>query len=473
MDDAQIAAITRKVLNRIGAEAPMAGLSEASDGIFTKMEDAISAAFDAQKQWSAVSVERRGIIIEAMRKTIVDHARELAELAVSETGMGNVEHKVKKNILAARKTPGIEDIPHNSYSGDFGVMLEEFTPFGVVGSITPSTNPSETLISNSICALAAGNSIVFNFHPGAKRVSCIALSHVNRAIIDNGGPHNMLTTVSYPTLETGNIIFSSPKVKLLVVTGGGGVVKAALAAGKRCLAAGPGNPPVIVDETADLDLAGRKIVEGASLDNNIVCIAEKEVFVVESVADGLKASLKKHGGHELRGFELDKLLKTCLDGYEGPHGPRARARKDSVGRDAAVLAARIGITVPSSTKILFCDVGGNTKHPLVQSEQLMPILPIVRVPDFNAAFDAALEAEHGYSHTAMIHSRNLDNVTRFARAANCSIFVVNGSCANGLGLEGEGPTAWSITTPTGEGCTTPRNFARKRRLTIVGALRIY
>ncbi len=473
MDDSQIADITRKVMTRIGREAPTAALPEASDGIFTKMEDAIAAAEAAQKQWGTIEVARRETIIAAMRKAIVDNARSLAELAVQETGMGNVEHKVKKNILAATKTPGIEDIPHDSFSGDYGVTLEEYTPFGVIGSITPSTNPSETIISNSICALAAGNSIVFNFHPSARRVSQTAMTQINRAIIDNGGPRNMLTTVAYPTLEAANIMFASRSVKLLVVTGGGGVVKAALAAGKRCLAAGPGNPPVIVDETADIDLAGRKIVEGASLDNNIVCIAEKEVFVVDKVADELKGALKKHGGHELAQFELDRLLKTCLDGYDGPHGPRARPKRDSVGRDASVLAARIGITVPKSTKILFCDVGSNADHPLVQSEQLMPVLPIVRVPDFDAALAAALQAEHGYSHTAMMHSRDLGRVTRFGKAANCSIFIVNGSCANGLGYEGEGPTAWSITTPTGEGCTTPRNFARKRRLSIVGALRIY
>lgn len=473
MDDAQIADITRKVMTRIGREASAVALPDATDGIFTTMEDAIAAAEAAQKQWSTIAVARREAIIGAMRKAIVDHARELAELAVEETGMGNPEHKVTKNILAATKTPGIEDIPHDAYSGDHGVTLEEYTPFGVIGSITPSTNPSETIISNSICALAAGNAIVFNFHPSAKRVSQRALGHINRAIVDNGGPRNMLATIAFPTLEAANIMFASKTVKLLVVTGGGGVVKAALAAGKRCLAAGPGNPPVIVDETADIDLAGRKIVEGCSLDNNIVCIAEKEVFVVDRVADDLKSALKKHGGHELAQFELDRLLKICLDGYDGPHGPRARPKRDSVGRSASVLAARIGLTIPKATKILFCDVGANKDHPLVQSEQLMPILPIVRVPDFDAAMAAALHAEHGYSHTAMIHSRDLGRVTRFGKAANCSIFIVNGSCANGLGYEGEGPTAWSITTPTGEGCTTPRNYARKRRLAIVGALRIY
>jgi propionaldehyde dehydrogenase len=473
MDDAQIASIARKVLDRVSVEAPASASVEASDGIFPRMEEAIDAAHDAQRQWVRIALEKRGTIIEAMRKAIVDHARELSELAVSETGMGNPEHKVIKNRLAATRTPGIEDLPHIAYSGDHGVTLEEFTPFGVVGSITPSTNPSETIISNAICALAAGNAIVYNVHPGARRVSQRALTLVNRAISDHGGPRNMLATVAHPTLEAAQVMFASPKVRLLVVTGGGGVVKAALAAGKRCLAAGPGNPPVIVDETADLDLAGLKITTGASLDNNIVCIAEKEVFVVEKVADALKASLKKHGGHELRAFELDRLLKTCLDGYEGPHGPRARARKDSVGRFAHVLAARIGLTIPQSTRVLFCDVGNNPNHPLVQTEQLMPILPIVRVPDFEAAQVAAIQAEHGYSHTAMIHSRDLGRVTEFGRAANCSIFVVNGNCYNGLGLEGEGPTAWSITTPTGEGCTTPRNFARKRRLAIVGALRIY
>lgn len=473
MDDAQIAAITRKVMTRLGAEAPAATLPESSDGVFTRMEDAIAAAAAAQKQWVALTLEKRNAIIAAMRKTIVDAARELAELAVQETGMGRVEHKVKKNILAATRTPGIEELPHVAYSGDHGVTLEEYTPFGVVGSITPSTNPSETITNNAILAVAAGNAIVYNTHPGAKRVSLRCLTLLNRAIIDHGGPRNLLATVANPTLEAAQTMFTSPTIRLLCVTGGGGVIKDALKSGKRCLAAGPGNPPVIVDETADLEKAGQKIVDGCSLDNNIVCIAEKEVFVVDAVADGLKAAMKKAGGHELRPFELDKLLKTCLDGYEGPHGPRARARKDSVGRDASVLAARIGLTIPSATKVLFCDVGNNPKHPLVQTEQLMPILPIVRVPDFDAAYDAALDAEHGYSHTAMIHSTNLDRVTRFGRAANCSIFIVNGSCYNGLGLEGEGPTAWSITTPTGEGCTTPRNFARKRRLALVGALRIY
>ncbi|HBW46600.1 TPA: aldehyde dehydrogenase EutE [bacterium] len=473
MNDREITAITQKVIERLGHETPTALQPDSSDGIFTRMEDAIEAAASAQKVWVQLTLERRGEIIKAMRKKIIDSARELADLAVQETGMGDVEQKVLKNILVAKKTPGIEDIPHIVYSGDHGVTIEEFTPFGIVGSITPSTNPSETVSNNAICALSAGNSIVYNCHPSAKRVSARTISLLNRAITDNGGPQNMLTTVAYPTLETGSIIFNHKKVKLLVVTGGGEVVKAALTVGKRCLAAGPGNPPVIVDETANLANAGRGIVRGASLDNNIVCIAEKEIFAVDSIADKLISEMKKNGTYELRQFELDRLLKTCLENYDGPHGPRTKPKRDSVGRSAKSLAARIGITVPESTKLLVCDVGRNKDHPLVQTEQLMPIIPLVRCSDFNEAMSWALEAEHGYSHTAMIHSTNLEHVTIFGRAANCSIFVVNGSCFNGLGLEGEGPTAWSITTPTGEGCTSPRNFARKRRLVMVGALRIY
>ncbi|RMH57765.1 MAG: aldehyde dehydrogenase family protein [Candidatus Hydrogenedentota bacterium] len=473
MDDAEIAGIVSRVMSRLQADHPEALRVENADGVFSRMEDAVAAAEEAQKAWVALPLRERAAIIEAMRAVIREHTRELAELSVSETGMGNPEHKVNKITLVVDKTPGIEDIPHRSFSGDFGVTLEEYTPFGVVGSITPSTNPPETVTSNAICALAAGNSIVFNFHPGAKRVSTRALTLMNRAILTSGGPRNMLTTVANPTLETGQAIFDSPKVKLLVVTGGGSVVKAATRSGKRCLAAGPGNPPVIVDDSADIERAGRKVVQGASLDNNIVCIAEKEVFVVESVAEEFKAALRKNGAVEIGSYQLDRLLKTCLEGYEGPHGPRCRPRRDSVGRFASVLAKRIDLTIPSSTPILFCDVGSNKNHPLVQTEQLMPILPIVRMPNFEAAMEAALEAEHGYSHTAMIHSRNLEHVTIFGRRANCSIFVVNGSCYNGLGLEGEGPTAWSITTPTGEGCTTPRDFARKRRMAIVDALRIY
>lgn len=474
MDDTEIASIVRKVMTRVQQEIPAATLPEASDGVFPRMEDAIEAAFAAQKQWVALTLERRDAIIGAMRKVIVDHARELAEAAVAETGMGNPEHKVKKIILAATKTPGREEIPHTVFTGDHGVTIEEYTPFGVCGSITPSTNPIETVTGNALCATAAGNSIVFNFHPGAKQVSIRTLTLLNRAVVDNGGPRNLLATVAAPTLESGGVIFAHKKVRLLVVTGGGSVVKAALASGKRCLAAGPGNPPVLVDETACLDNAGRRIVEGASLDNNIVCIAEKEIFVVEKVADELKSAMKKHGGHELHNYELDRLLKTCFEDYEGPHGPKhCHVKRDAVGRFASVLAARIGLTIPSTTKILFCDVGGNKDHPLVHTEQLMPIIPLVRCPDYETAFQWALEAEHGNTHTAMIHSKNLDHVTEFGRAANCSIFVVNGSCFNGLGLEGEGPTTWSITTPTGEGCTTPRNYARKRRMAVVDALKIY
>ena len=454
------------------SEVPVPAVS-GNDGVFSRMSDAVEAAHEAQKRWIALPIETRKRCIEAMRAMHVAKARDYAEMAVSETGLGRVEDKIQKNLVAATRTQGMEDIPHTVYSGDHGITLEEYVPYGVIGSITPTTNPTETIVNNAIMMVAAGNAVVFNAHPSAKRVSMTALSNLNKAIVAAGGPPYLLTGIPNPTIETGNEMMKHPKVAAITVTGGGGVVKAALAAGKRAMTAGPGNPPVLVDDTANLDRAGREVVRGASIDNCVICTAEKECFVFDSVADDLKKSLRKHGGHELNGHQTDQLCRKVLDGYQGARGPnRLRPNKSCVGRDASVLAKMIDLTIPSDTRLLFAEVDSKD-HPLVQTEQLMPFLPIVRVPDFEAGVAAALDAEHGYRHTAVIHSNDLDRITRYAKAMNCSILVANGPNFAGLGLDGEGPTAWTITTPTGEGCTTPRNFCRKRRFTVKDALRIY
>lgn len=481
LSEQEIQEVVRKVVARLGREAapreggraaPAAARALEGDGLFARVEDAVEAAFEAQRKWAASPLELRRRAVEAMRRVHVEHARELAEMAVQETGMGRVEDKVRKNIAAATRTPGLEDIPHTAYSGDRGITLEEYVPYGVIASITPCTNPSETVVNNAIMMLAAGNAVCFNFHPAAKRVSGRALSLLNGAITSEGGPPNLLTAVASPTIESGKALMNHPKVAAVTVTGGGGVVKAALASGKRAMTAGPGNPPVIVDDTCDLDRAAEEVVRGASLDNNIICTAEKECFVLASVADEFLKALGRHGARRIEPFQLDRILRKALDGYEGPRGKnRLRPNRAFVGRNASVLAKLADLTVPDSTRLLVCEVGKD--HPLVQSEQLMPVFPVVRVEDFETAVEWAVEAEHGYRHTAVIHSNDLDRITRFAKAIDCSIFVANGPNFAGLGIEGEGPTAWTITTPTGEGCTTPRNFCRKRRFSVKDALRIY
>ena len=179
-----------------------------------------------------MTLEQRGKLIAAMREAGVKNARYFAELANKETGYGRVEDKIKKNILAAEKTPGIEDLHAQAYTGDFGMTLVEGAPFGVIGSITPSTNPTSTVINNSISMIAAGNAVVYNPHPAAKHASQEAMRVMNEAIVAAGGPANLITTVKTPTVETGKIIMEHPDVRLLSITGGEAVVKVAM---KMCI----------------------------------------------------------------------------------------------------------------------------------------------------------------------------------------------------------------------------------------------
>ena len=245
-----------------------------------------------------------------------------------------------------------------------------------------------------------------------------------------------------------------PLIRLLVVTGGGGVVKAAMASGKRAIAAGPGNPPVVVDETADIQAAGRDIVFGASLDNNIICIVEKEIIVVNEVADALKRTMEANHAVELRGRDIKKLEKLLIT--DDNH-----VNRDYIGKDAALILADAGIRVPDSTRLAFAEV--EESHPFVQHEMLMPVVGLVRAPTVDEAIDCAVRVEHGYGHTAVMHSTNIRALSRMARAVNTSIFVKNAPSAAGTGLNGEGFTSWTIASPTGEGMTYARHFARARR----------
>ena len=450
-----------------GAAAP--GPAAAGHGVFPDIQEAIRAAGEAHRELAARTLEHRRRIIAAMREGALANLEAMARMAVEETGMGRAEDKVVKNRIATEMTPGTEDLAPTAYSDDHGLTLVERAPYGVVGSITPSTNPTETIINNAIGMIAAGNSVVFNPHPSAKRVSAFTVSFLNQAIERVGGPANLLCTLAEPTIDSAQKLFSHPGVHLLVVTGGPAVVKAAMQSTKKVIAAGPGNPPCVVDETADLVKAGRDIVSGAGMDNNVICIDEKEILAVASIADELKAELRKNGAFELDRSQTEEVtrLVICDPGRPGHEGA---ANKQYVGKDAAVIARAAGIEVPPETRILLCEV--DRDHPLVWTEQLMPVIPLVRLPDVDAAIDLAVACEHGFRHTAVMHSRNIDKLSRMARVMNCSLFVKNGSAYNGLGRGGAGFTSWTIASPTGEGLTRARTFTRERRCALIDSFRI-
>lgn len=436
-------------------------------GIFEKMEDAIDAATAGYKAVRAMSVADREKLITHLRGMIREEASVLGALGVAETGMGRADHKTAKHILVADKTPGTEDICPTVRTGDNGLTLTEMAPFGVVGSITPSTNPSETVLCNSIGMIAAGNGVVFNPHPGAIATSNYAVDLVNRASAAVGGPRVLVASVVKPTLDTANVMYKHPAIRLLVCTGGPGVVKSVLSSGKKAIGAGAGNPPVIVDSTADIAKAARDIIDGCTFDNNLPCIAEKEVFAFDNIADELIAGMRKNGCYLLSPAERDALIDVVLVDKKDPKTGIVKKiiNRECVGRDAKVILAKIGVQVGDDIRCAICEAP--FEHPFVQTELMMPILPIVRVRDIDEAIDLAVKAEHGNRHTAHMHSKNIDHLTRFARAVETTIFVKNAPSYAGIGFGGEGHTTFTIAGPTGEGLTSARSFTRARRCVMV------
>lgn len=482
LSETQIGEIVREVLRQMpGAAAPASAGKEWDStqyhgrrfvGIFDDMNAAIDAAHAGYKAVREMSVEQREKIITEIRRLTREEAATVAALGVAETGMGRVEHKRLKHILVADKTPGTEDIVSNAKTGDNGLTLVEMAPFGVVGAITPSTNPSETVICNSIGMIAAGNGVVFNPHPNAVATSNYAVDLVNRASRAAGGPDVLVASMVKPTMETSAIMQKHPLIRLLVCTGGPGVVRAVLSSGKKAIGAGAGNPPVIVDDTADIRKAAKDIIDGCTFDNNLPCIAEKEVFAFDNIADELIHYMKQNGAYMITAAQADALAKVVL--VEQTNKETGKTRKiisrKCVGRDADVLLDMIGVKVGKDVRCIICET--DFEHPFVQQELMMPILPIVRVKDIDTAIDLAVKAEHGNRHTAHMHSKNIDHLTRFAKAVETTIFVKNAPSYAGIGFGGEGHTTFTIAGPTGEGITSAKSFTRQRRCVMADSFRI-
>jgi propionaldehyde dehydrogenase len=466
VSEEQIKEIVKRVMLSIEAGSVPAEAPHGTLGVFDDINAAIKAAKDTQKQLKTMPMEFRENIIASIRKKTIENANALAELGVSETGMGRVDHKIMKHELIARKTPGTEDITTQAWSGDKGLTLIEMGPFGVIGAITPCTNPSETIICNSIGMIAGGNTVVFNAHPNAVKTSCLAVQLVNQASLEAGGPDNLAVTVSKPTLDTANALFTSPDITLMVVTGGPGVVTAALKSGKRAIGAGAGNPPVVVDETADIKKAAKDIVDGCTFDNNLPCIAEKEVIAVDSIADELMYYMTKNGSIKLSGDDVDKLTELVLEDKNG----RKVISRNWVGRDAWKMLKAIGIEADSSIRCIIFE--GSKDHPLITTELMMPILGIVRVKDVDEAIKVGVELEHGNRHSAHMHSKNIDNLTRFAREVDTAIFVKNAPSYAALGFGGEGYATFTIASRTGEGLTAAHTFTKRRRCVLADGLSV-
>jgi acyl-CoA reductase-like NAD-dependent aldehyde dehydrogenase len=471
--DQRIEEIVSLVVDRLKKEglssgsAPSAHVAPAVHvrrrGVFDDVDSAVAAARKAFEQYEAMPLETRYAVVRAMRNAAMSVLEEMCVRAVAETKLGRVEDKRIKNRVAITKTPGPEFLEPIAYSGDAGLALVERAPFGVIASITPCTNPTETIINNGIGMVAGGNAVVFNTHPLAKETSAWYVSLLCDAAVSAGAPENILCCIASPTIESAQTVMRHKGVRLVVVTGGGAVVQEAMRSGKRAISAGPGNPPAVVDETADIEAAARGIVAGASFDNNVICTCEKEIVAVDKIADRLRGELKKSNAYELSPGETRALEKTLLTSDH-------HVNREFVGKNANVLLRSIGKTAPDDLRLLFADVP--EEHPFVQHEMLMPVVGLVRVKDIDGAIETAKRVEHGFGHTATMWSNSLENLSAMARAINTSIFVKNGPNFAGIGAGGEGYTSWTIASPTGEGLTTCRTFTRERRCTLKDAFRI-
>lgn len=441
--------------------------SEGKRGLFTNVDQAVSAAQTAFEQLSRLGLEQRKQIVDLIRNICSSQAVELGTMEMNETKIGRLEHKIGKlEALNHPRVPGVEFLRPQTYSGDHGLAVIERAPFGVIGAITPVTHSLPTLACNAISMISAGNALVANPHPSGKKVAAEGVRRFNEAIYSQFGIDNLICVVTEPTLETADAIFQHRGISLIVVTGGAAVARAALKAGKRAIVAGPGNPPVVVDETADMQRAAKSIIQGASYDNNLLCIAEKEVFVVESAFDSLMREMAKAGAVGLNARQVDALTSAAfVEVGEDKHKAPA---KELLGKDASVLADAIGLNVGSQVPLLF---GETDEHnPFVDVEQMMTFVPIVRVPDVDTAIAKAKHYEHGYRHTSLIHSNHVRNITRMGKIMDTTLFVKNGPCMAGLGMGGEGYASFSIAGPTGEGITTPLTFTRERRCSMVDDL---
>lgn len=458
------------------ASAPSRSMAGASGpgrfGVFASADEACVAAHEAFKQLSAKGVAGRNQIVRIVKDLCSANAQEWGRIELEETKIGRLDHKIEK-LQGQRHIPGVEFLQPYGLSGDHGITLEEYAPFGVIGAVTPSTHSIPTVACNIITMVAAGNAVVFNAHPSAYRCAVMAVRVFNTAIHRELGIENLACIIEPPTLESFQSLARHELVKLLCVTGGPGVVKAAMGSGKRAICAGPGNPPVLVDGTSCLDRAAQHVILGAAYDNNLLCIGEKEVFVLDPIFDKFLHALERQGAVRLGAQQIERLTNAA---FTFPAGQGAGCAEPSVnkaliGKDTPILAQAAGLNVPARTPLLFGETQAN--HPFVKEEQMMPFLPIVRVGSVEEGIEAARIAERGFKHSAMIHSHDVANMTAMARALETTIFVKNGSCLAGLGNGGEGYPNFSIATTTGEGISNPRTFTRVRRCVMVDKLRIF
>lgn len=432
--------------------------------VYSSVTDAVAAAKGAYGRYAELTLNERKEILEHVKNALRPMANELAAMAVEETGMGNVKDKAQKIRLSIEMTPGVEDLITEVNTGDHGMTLYELSSFGIVCAVQPCTNPCATLISNTIGMMAAGNAIIHCPHPRAVKVSQLLTAIISNAIRNVCGIDNLVITLHESLMGSTAEVMSHPDVDLVVCTGGSSSLRQAMLSGKKVIGAGPANPVAIVDETADLAKSARDIVQGASFDNNLMCTSEKGIVVVEAAATPFIYELLKNGVYYVKDEgEIQRLRNAAVT-------EDFVINKKLEGKSADAILKAAGIACSSSVRLIVAET--ERIHPFATLELLMPLVPLIKAENFDEALEIAFELEQGYKHTATIHSESIERLNRAAKKMQTSVFVKNGASLLGIGFDKEGHTSFTIATATGEGTTTARHFARRRRCTLTSGFSI-
>src|SRR5579871_326105 len=383
----------------------------------------VEKAYTAWQTYRKFTQEQVDSIIERMAAAARANARRLADFAVEETGYGNAKDKYIKNLLCCdwlprrmrgMKTIGIiREVPEEK-------IVEIAVPVGVVAAILPTTNPTSTAIYKTLVSLKAGNAIVISPHPRAHKCTCETAAILSQAAIEAGAPEGLIQCVDIATMEGTNALMHHERTGVILSTGGHGIVKAAYSSGKPAFGVGPGNVPVLVDTSADLEDAIAKIVTGKSFDYGTVCSSEQAIVAEAPMRERIVSLLKAQKAYIANETQKDALGKLLIM-------PNWTVNPQCVGQAPAKIAKMAGFEVPADTSIICAEVGGVGKQHPLSAEKLSPVLSLYFVSDFQAAMDTcfALLKFGGAGHTAAIYSKNDARTREYALRMPANRILVN------------------------------------------------
>lgn len=385
----------------------------------------------AQKILSEYSQAQIDKLVQLMAEVGEKYARELAEMAVEETGYGKVQDKVVKNLLASRtlwnsikdmKTVGV--IAENPEKK----MFEVGVPFGVVAGLVPSTNPTSTAIYKAMISIKSGNAIVISPHPSALRAITRTVELMRSALAKLGAPEDLVSVMSTPTMEGTAELMKNRGTGIILATGGSAMVRAAYSSGTPALGVGPGNVPAYIERSADIKKAVHHVVTSKTFDNGTICASEQHVVTEHVIADQVRAEMTAQGCHFLSETAIAQVEKVIVN----PHGG---LNSKIVGRSAVEIARMAGVTVPEQTRVLVAEQGRHNvgRHHPFSWEKLSPLLGFYRVNDAHEACELCLELLNyeGAGHTLAIHTKNDELVREFALKKPVSRLVVNTPSTHG------------------------------------------